>query len=381
MQNYSNIKYKKNFFYLLLIIFIKGANVKDKRDINIINNFISSENFLNYIPTFKEQYKYYEFDDMINQNIFYNFPNKENYPLDPFPPNQNEPKKLELGKNNITLNEGYNLYFLDLNNISQENKTGTELLIYTNFSEDSIFYLKHDKDNRNDKDNIDNKDNKDNQDNRNIQDNIDNKDNRDKKDKKPNIDINEKQSISNFELFPNKFIMDNGNLSIEINSRHGKYGFIDFSLEKEGKFEINKNITREIFYNRTIILNKTISEKKFFINFVNTDNNSDLYYLQIYPLISKEDKRKFKLFYLKVENNTGIKDLKKKLRKIPLRRDRRINGKIEIFGYKYNNLSKDTKIILRYIRIKGEGKFGFIISISTLFFILIIIVIIYFKNK
>ena len=79
-------------------------------------------------------------------------------------------------------------------------------------------------------------------------------------------------------------------------------------------------------------------------------------------------------------NQKSIEEVKTALKNKPLKRDKKINGKIEIFCYEYSDLEENGSLTLEYNRIKGEGIAGFITSISTLFFILIIIVIIFLKN-
>ena len=78
-------------------------------------------------------------------------------------------------------------------------------------------------------------------------------------------------------------------------------------------------------------------------------------------------------------NQASIEEVIKALKNKPLKRDKKINGKIEIFAYEYSG-ENDIQLTLNYNRIKGEGIAGFITSISVLFFFLIIIVIIFLKN-
>ena len=56
----------------------------------------------------------------------------------------------------------------------------------------------------------------------------------------------------------------------------------------------------------------------------------------------------------------------------PMKRERYINGKAEIFGYSYDGLNKDIGIEIKYKRIKGDGITGPIVSLSVLFVALVI---------
>ena len=63
-----------------------------------------------------------------------------------------------------------------------------------------------------------------------------------------------------------------------------------------------------------------------------------------------------------------------------MKRERCINGKLEIFGYQYNELDKDVYIKISYTRIKGDGIIGPIVSLSVLFVALVVVVAIFIKN-
>ena len=111
------------------------------------------------------------------------------------------------------------------------------------------------------------------------------------------------------------------------------------------------------------------------------DNNSDLYFLTTNKSsVRDENKDKFKLYYY---NDFGSKTLDEIIGNAtanPMKRERCINGKAEIFGYYYDNLDKDIYIKISYNKIKGDGILGPILSLSILFVLLIIVVVIFIKN-
>ena len=312
----SNYLSRKPLFFILclsIIIFISGKITPHDIDNNIF-------------PSLQNEYKPCEF-------------NNENNPKLPISENDDEEKELKLKNNTIVYNNEISNYKLNLSDyLDNENKT-KDLLIYTNFTEENIYYYF---DNPNNKKNI---------------------------------------SLSTFDIVENQIIQqpDKHNLKIVINStKSSGIGFIDFSFEDPGLFEVNKNITREAFYNKTISIQKNNSIK-YYINLIPTDNNSDAYFLQFTSTVPKEEKDTLNLYYLNSVDQTSIEGVKTALKNKPLKRDKKINGKIEIFAYEYSG-ENDIKLTLNYNRIKGEGIAGFITSISALFFILIIIVIIFLKN-
>ena len=313
MSNYLRIK--SLFFILYLSIFII-INGKIAPQYDIVNN---------NIPSVQNEYKHCEF-------------NKENNPKFFDPENDREIKFLKPGKNPIEYKNEISYYILNLSNITYNEKKGKDLLIYTNFEEEKIYYY------------------------------FDNQ--------------IENISLSTFDIIENKIINqhDKDNLTIVINSKkkNGK-GVIDFSFENQGIFKVNKNITREVFYNQDIKLEPSINISKYYINLIPTDNNSDAYFIQLNSSL-KDEKDKLKLYYLNSVNQESIEEVIKALKNKPLKRDKKINGKIEIFAYEYSDLRVEGNLTLAYNRIKGEGIVGFIISMSVLFFILIIIVIIFLKN-
>ena len=259
----------------------------------------------------------------------------------PISENDDEEKELKLKNNTIVYNNEISNYKLNLSDyLDNENKT-KDLLIYTNFTEENIYYY------------------------------FDNSNN------------NENISLSTFDIVKNQTIQKyhNSSLVIVINStKSNGIGFIDFSFEDPGLFEVNKNMIREAFYNnKKIDIQKNINFSKCYINLIPTDNNSDAYFLQFTSTVPKEEKDTLNLYYLNSVDQTSIEGVKTALKNKPLKRDKKINGKIEIFAYEYSG-ENDRELTLNYNRIKGEGIAGFITSISALFFILIIIVIIFLKN-
>ena len=250
--------------------------------------------------------------------------------------NENEYHNLELKYNLISLeNETLN-YILDLKNITDEDKD-KELLLYTNLTNKLIYLL----------------------------------------------DNNNTQEIPLFYIISNEYIKNNESLRFQIDANNviGK-GFIDFLFVNKGEFEVNQNIIREEFYSKNITIKKAEFNSHYYINFIPTDNNSDLYYLQFSynDSISSGDKEKIKLYYLNNINNNTIEGIINDIKHKPMKRDRKINGKIEIFAIEYNKLEKDNALCLKYNKIKGEGILGFILTLSILFFFLIILVSIFLKN-
>ena len=315
MSNYLNIKPLFYILHLSIIILISGK-IAPQNDIDNKN-----------IPSIQNEYKHCEF-------------NNENNPKFSFSEKDKKVNVLQWGKNKIEYQEEISYHILNLSNISNDVKNNKDLLIYTNFTEENIYYYF---DNPSHTENI---------------------------------------SLSTFGIIENKNISqhDNDNLTIVINStKKNEKGFIDFSFENKGIFELNKNITRESFYKKDINLETSKNISKYYINLIPTDNNSDAYFIQFNSSL-KDEKDKLKLYYLNSVNQESIEEVIKALKNKPLKRDKKINGKIEIFAYEYSDLRVEGNLTLAYNRIKGEGIVGFIISMSVLFFILIIIVIIFLKN-
>ena len=189
-----------------------------------------------------------------------------------------------------------------------------------------------------------------------------------------------------FDLFFNKDIKNKSLQFKLIPNDKEVHGFLDLKLVNKSEFVLNKNTTREKVYNNlSITLNKSEEKseeiRKFvIINLIPSDNNSELYYLQFSYNgdIKSKEKENIALYYLnKIDSDTidGILGNVKRMK-----RDKKINGKIEIFSVVYKDLDKDEVLKLEYKRIKGEGVIGFIITLSILFALLIIIVVIFLKN-
>ena len=183
--------------------------------------------------------------------------------------------------------------------------------------------------------------------------------------------------ISQFDLFT----VDKHQKNVTFNSNIEKAGFIDVEFVKRGEYTINKNTTREEFYDRTIMMRKGNEEKQFYINFIPNDNNSDLYFFQTNKSSVRDDnKDRLKLYYSNDFENKNLDEIIKGINDNPMKRERCINGKIEIFGYSYKDLDKDIGISIGYKQIKGTGILGPIICLSVLFVALVIIVAIFIKN-
>ena len=235
---------------------------------------------------------------------------------------ENNILNLTIGKNerDFKINERY---ILDFSNITYDN-TIEDLLIYTNLQD--------------------------------IQDNI------------SQIDI------FNETLYPEKKITF-------ISKGEKKQGFIDIEKVNKDEYVINKNIIRENFYKGAIRMNKTIEDTKFFVNIIPSDNNSDLYFFQTNRTSVRDDnKNRFKLYYFHDFGSKTLKEVINYIQDHPMKRERYINGKLEIFGYYYKDLDKDIYISKQYKQIKGTGILGPILSLSILSAALIVVVAFFIKN-
>ena len=234
---------------------------------------------------------------------------------------ENNTLNLTIGKNerDFKINERY---ILDFSNITYDN-TIEDLLIYTNLQD--------------------------------IQDNI------------SQIDIFN-------EIYPEKKITF-------ISKGEKKQGFIDIEKVNKDEYVINKNIIRENFYKGAIRMNKTIEDAKFFVNIIPSDNNSDLYFFQTNRTSVRDDnKNRFKLYYFHDFGSKTLKEVINYIQDHPMKRERYINGKLEIFGYYYKDLDKDIYISKQYKQIKGTGILGPILSLSILSAALIVVVAFFIKN-
>ena len=172
--------------------------------------------------------------------------------------------------------------------------------------------------------------------------------------------------------------------TINFTAKGSKSGFIDVKIIDKDSFEINKDVIREKFYKGSIEMLKNESGNKFYINYIPLDNNSDLYFFQTNKSsVRDENKDRFKLYYFNdfqsFENKT-LEELYEHIMQNPMKRERYISGKIEIFGYSYSGLDKDLYIKKGYEQIKGDGIIGPAVSLSVLFAALIIVVAIFIKN-
>lgn len=238
---------------------------------------------------------------------------------------ENNILNLTIGKNerDFKINERY---ILDFSNITYDN-TIEDLLIYTNLQD--------------------------------IQDNI------------SQIDIFNKVNET---FYPEKKITF-------ISKGEKKQGFIDIEKVNKDEYVINKNIIRENFYKGAIRMNKTIEDTKFFVNIIPSDNNSDLYFFQTNRTSVRDDnKNRFKLYYFHDFGSKTLKEVINYIQDHPMKRERYINGKLEIFGYYYKDLDKDIYISKQYKQIKGTGILGPILSLSILSAALIVVVAFFIKN-
>ena len=172
--------------------------------------------------------------------------------------------------------------------------------------------------------------------------------------------------------------------TINFTAKGSKSGFIDVKIIDKDLFEINKDVIREKFYKGSIEMLKNESGNKFYINYIPLDNNSDLYFFQTNKSsVRDENKDRFKLYYFndfQSFKNKTLEELYEHIMQNPMKRERYISGKIEIFGYSYSGLDKDLYIKKGYEQIKGDGIIGPAVSLSVLFAALIIVVAIFIKN-
>ena len=172
--------------------------------------------------------------------------------------------------------------------------------------------------------------------------------------------------------------------TINFTAKGSKSGFIDVKIIDKDSFEINKDVIREKFYKGSIEMLKNESGNKFYINYIPLDNNSDLYFFQTNKSsVRDENKDRFKLYYFndfQSFKNKTLEELYEHIMQNPMKRERYISGKIEIFGYSYSGLDKDLYIKKGYEQIKGDGIIGPAVSLSVLFAALIIVVAIFIKN-
>ena len=181
-------------------------------------------------------------------------------------------------------------------------------------------------------------------------------------------------NISQFDIF-------NETKIITFNTYAKKSGFIDVELVKKNEYQINKNTIRENFYQGNIIMKTNKVETQFYINIIPTDNNSDLYFFQTNISSVRDDNRdKMNLYYFNDFENKNLKEIINYIKGNPMKRERNINGKVEIFGYDYKNLDKDFYISKAYTQIKGDGTLGPILSLSILFAALVVVTAIFIKN-
>ena len=169
---------------------------------------------------------------------------------------------------------------------------------------------------------------------------------------------------------------------VKFNGTKNKTGFIQIKKIPKGEFEINKQVTREYIYNFNITMNKTITARKFYINIIKNGNDSDNYFLlNTRSSIRDDNKNRINFSYLnnfKIFNN--ISDIYENVTKTFMKRERYINGTIEIFGYSYSGLDRDIIITMSYKKIKGDGPTGPAVSLSVLFVALVIVVVVFIKN-
>ena len=160
-----------------------------------------------------------------------------------------------------------------------------------------------------------------------------------------------------------------------------KSGFMDIKIVNKNEYTVNKDITREAFYKQVIDMKQGINEDKFYVNIIPSDNNSDLYFFQTNKSSVRDDnKDRINLYYFNDFGDKNLDDIISTINDNPMKRERCINGKVEIFGFKYDGLDKDIYISISYTKIKGDGITGPIVSLSVLFVALVVVVAIFIKN-
>lgn len=181
--------------------------------------------------------------------------------------------------------------------------------------------------------------------------------------------------IFNETLYPEKNIL--------LTATNDKSGFLDIKIVPKDKYVINRTAIREDFYykDNTINMFQGKEESKFFINIIPTDNNSDLYFFQTNKSSVRDDnKDRINLYYLNDFDGKNLDQIIEFIEANPMKRERCINGKVEIFGYSYKDLDKYIVLTKEYKQIKGTGILGPILSLSILFAALVVVVAFFIKN-
>ena len=203
--------------------------------------------------------------------------------------------------------------------------------------------------------------------------------NSDEKDLLMYTDLNKvNENISQFDIFNETLYKDN---IIKFIPTETKTCFLDIQLVNKGEYIINKNIIRENFYKGVIEMFPNEQKSKFFVNIIPSDNNSDLYYFETnVSSVRDENKDRIHLYYFNDFENKKLGEIISYIQENPMKRERYINGKLEIFGYDYKDLDKNIKVSIDYKQIKGTGILGPILSLSILFAALVVVTAIFIKN-
>ena len=293
MSNYRNKNILNYIFLTIAIILVKGKNIKEnkiinKKSLNFKQNFDLIQTINNKLEKLGNRYfnRNYRIEEAYTNNIFYNENNKI----------LEEKNNLIVGRNNLTnITDSISRYFFNLNCIDEFELETIQILLYTNLTNNLIF-------------------------------------------------MNGEEDISTaFFIIPNDFIRRNNNiLEFEVVSKNGKEnGFLDIFLlnNKEQEFEFNSYISRKLFYNKNLILNKRENKIKYFINIIPDEIDSNLYYLH-YKFNkyndkdpSNEDKKNVKIYYLNdFENYTLEEIINNNIKRKKKTRDWQLKGNLEILA-------------------------------------------------
>ena len=186
------------------------------------------------------------------------------------------------------------------------------------------------------------------------------------------------EDISQFDIFNETLYAEK---IIKFTPNEDKSCFLDIEIVNKGEFVVNKNITREGFYKGVIDMRQNDQESKFYVNLIPSDNNSDLYFFQTnISSVRDDNKDRINLYYFNDFGNKKLGEVISYIKANPMKRERCINGKVEIFGFDYKNLDKDIKVKIGYTQIKGTGILGPILSLSILFAALVVVTAIFIKN-
>ena len=192
-------------------------------------------------------------------------------------------------------------------------------------------------------------------------------------------------NISTFYIISYDSIQNKDALDFEIISKNGSIqGFLDILLlnNETEEFKLN-DAKREEIFNIEINLFKGVNKTCYYININLSEKKEALYYFQFSfneSKLSEKEKNKVKFYYLNDFKNYTLTGIMNNIRNNEKKRGWRLNGNSEILVFEYKNLKENINLTLKYEKIKGEGIFGFIFTISILFVLLFITLGFFLKN-